>query len=486
MTCPYMPAFVTRPIYLASLLMLSGCASMQLNNLFKDYASQMQPVRKAVVAGDIASATKQVPSTSITDTNYQLTLLEQGRLAFLQGDYQQSKWWFKQGYQALEQEREAAKLQLGKGVEKVNTLVTNDNAIRYQMPAYEQSMMHGYQALNYAFSGDVEGALVEVRRANLVQERALANHQTDLEQAYMQDNTQGNSIDFDALNKAMAGLDARIGELKNGFQNAYTFYLSGVLYEASGQLNDAYIDYKKALEISPDNTYLQRDVLRLGSALGMDNDLELFKARFAQSIKPMSSDDGQLVVIYEQQLIDAKDEQSLRLPIWTSRGDMRFYSFAIPSYSARTYHQPPLVLSISDEQNQTFQSQTLVQLQALVAKNLKDSMLSMIGRQVLRVVAKEQVRRKLSREGGDVGNILAGIYNMASERADTRSWLTLPGDVQLTRTVLPQGQHQLELASNQGGAFIDDQLSVEVVSGRITLLMISQVGQLNQIKQVVL
>ncbi|REL29831.1 COG3014 family protein [Thalassotalea euphylliae] len=502
-----------------SLLIVSGCATLQLNNLFQDYASQFQLVRAALSQGNVASAIQQVPKAHAGGTNYQLSLVEQGRLAFLQGDINQSRWWFEQSYQALETQRNRAKLRLGQGLERVNTLVTNDNAIAYQMPAYEQSMMHGYQALNYALAHDLEGALVEVRRANQIQEAALVQYEDELIEA----NAEQQNVDFSYLDNTMSALTSKAGQIKNGFQNAYTFYLSGIFYEAAGQLNDAYIDYKKALEIFPDNQYLQRDVLRLGSVLGMNNDLEYYNQQLGkayvnellntrvfgdekgdekggeQNTKQgaLALKQGQLVVVYEQSLIEAKQEQAVRLPIWTSGGDPRFYSVSVPSYS-KSYvkgHSKSYA-NTSDGNNsassralelqlgkETLTAETIVNLQALVAKQLAESLPSIVSRQVLRLVAKEQVRRKLSKEGGDVGNILAGLYNLASERADTRSWLTLPGDVQIIKADLRAGEHQLSF--NRKNLAANDTM-VTIAPNKITLVVISEIGQVWQVKQAVL
>ena len=129
--------------------------------------------------------------------------------------------------------------------------MTNDNAIGYQLAPYEQSMLHTYQALNYLYTDGLESALVEVRRANLVQEKALETYENELLEAKDKDP----GINWQQVDAALSPLDSRIGDIKNGFQSAYTFYLSGLLYEAAGELNDAYIDYKKALEIYPDNTF---------------------------------------------------------------------------------------------------------------------------------------------------------------------------------------------------------------------------------------
>ncbi len=448
---------------------------MQLNNLFADYATTLMPVRNAISTGNIQHAEQLLTNPDVGNTNYQLSLVEQGRLAFLNQDYQQSIFWFDKSYQALEKERAKAKLKVSSGLEKVNALVTNDSAIGYQLPPYEQSMMHGYQALNYAFMQNLEAALVEVRRANLVQEAALASYESELLAA--KNNLE--YVDWQQIDKAISPLNSRIGDVKNGFQNAYTFYLSGILYEASGQANDAYIDYKKALEIFPNNQYLQRDVLRLGSALGMDTDLAIFKQRFDHDNVSIKPNEGQVVVIYEQGLIDAKRSHPVNIPLWTSHNDMRFFNFALPTYNQALLTKLPLSVNFVSHDGQTkqqFQSQEIVRLQALVAKQLKDEMPTIIARQALRVIAKEQLRQKMSREAGDVGNILAGLYGLASEHADTRSWLTLPANVQMIRTILPAGEHTLEFGqtSNIGSA------EIKVTAGKITLVMVSDIGQLQQ------
>ena len=63
----------------------------------------------------------------------------------------------------------------------------------------------------------------------------------------------------------------------------------------------------------------------------------------------------------------------------------------------------------------------------------------------MRLVAKEKLRAELARSGGDVGNILANIYNMASEQADTRSWLTLPSQLSIAQNTMTTGEHVLSV-----------------------------------------
>ncbi|MGR5489135.1 hypothetical protein ACPV5F_25140, partial [Vibrio alfacsensis] len=51
----------------------------------------------------------------------------------------------------------------------VGALAVNDNITEYVPPDYELGYLHLYLGLNYIQKNDLEGALVEVRRANQVQ-----------------------------------------------------------------------------------------------------------------------------------------------------------------------------------------------------------------------------------------------------------------------------------------------------------------------------
>jgi hypothetical protein len=448
---------------LAIVLSMSGCTSIQFKDLFSGYAKQMEKVRVAQLSGNFTQAETLVDDLSSAQNNYSLSLLEKGRLHFLANDWQASKDAFNLAYVKIEEENAKAKIRLGRGLANATAMVSNDNVIAYDVPAYEQSMLHSYQALNYLYLGSLENALVEIRRANLVQENALAENAKQLQDAE-------DKFNQNALKQPYPSMDAMIGKLKNGFQNAYTFYLSGILYEAANQPNDAYIDYKRALEIYPDNRFLQQDVLRLATQLHMLDDLALFTAKFGPyKTADNAATNGDVVVILEYGVVNYKEELSLNLPIFTRRNDMRFFSFSLPVYQGALASSKTLSVNVADH---TYQSQEIVRLQSLASKQLQEQLPALVTRQALRVVAKEQLRSSMSKEGGDVGNILAGLYNLASEHADTRSWLTLPDGVQILRLSLPAGQHNLSL---EYGIKRDD-IKIEVKSNRITMINLSSIG----------
>ncbi len=455
------------------IFLLSSCASTSFGDLFSNYNQQMQGVKNAQQRGDFQQALSLIPQRNKGNGSYNLSVLEKARLEYLASQHQQSQQDFELVYKQIQQAEQAAKLQLSRGIENVAAVVSNDNATRYDIPYYEQSMLHCYQALNYLNQRDFSGALVEIRRANLVQNKALKANQNAIYDSQKKMAKKG--VSSESLANKYPSMSTAIGEVKNGFQNAYTFYLSGVLYEAAGQANDAYIDYKKALEIYPRNTAVQKDVWRLATNLGMTNDIKLFRNRFASNItqsktdKKNSAASGQLVVLVEQGIIANKKEASIHLPIFTSNGDVRFYSLALPRYENSLRQYSGLSLSY---QGKSYRSQEIVRLQSLAAKQLEDEMPTIVTRQVIRVLAKEEMRQQMSRKGGDVGNILAALYNVASEKADTRSWSTLPDSIHILRMDFAPGKHEVELTINGNKRVVNFVINED----RQTLIQLSAIG----------
>lgn len=457
------PNFLLKNVIVLSLaLSFSACTSIGFKDLFSDYAEQLKEARSAQFTGNFKTAAALITEPKANQNNYTLNLLEKARLHYLANDWTQSRKDFALVSQVLDEDAAKAKLRLSRGVANVASLVSSDNVIAYQVSPYEQTMLHSYQALNYLFLGELEGALVEVRRANLVQEKALREHQQDLERG-------DSNVYRKSLDQAYPSMSVINGDIKNGFQNAYTFYLSALLYEVALKPNDAYIDYKRALEIYPNNQYLQDDVLRLATKLNMTDDLVLFTAKYGAYQAPKIADSGSLVILLENGAINPKQEVSIDLPIFSGVNQPRFFSFALPVYRGSLTKYPALTVSIA---GQTYTSEQIVRLQSLASKQLQEQIPGLVTRQALRLVAKEKLRSTISQKGGEIGNILAVLYNVASEQADTRSWLTLPDEVQILRLSLPPGQQTIALNIRGKTELIE----VNILAKRISLLNLTTIG----------
>ncbi|MCK2084521.1 hypothetical protein HB860_11330 [Aeromonas sp. 3925] len=466
-----------RPASLTGLLLagllLGGCAS-RWQDLFVSYSDQMVPLRNQLLLGHAAEALPKVRESTPGDDTYVLDQLERGRIAWLAGQDGVSKQGFAAADSRLAWEDNQAQYRLSHGLDQAGSLLTNDQTMAYRAPDYERTMLHHYLALNYLQRGDAEGALVEVRRANQVQERALKARADEVRKAKEESeeaeaDTAAEGEMRQLMSRGAPELDRLIGQVKNGFQNAYTFYFSGVLYEAAGDLNDAWVDYQRGYQIAPDNQSLQDALLRLARLRGSVDELRETEKRVGRKVPPLLKDQGQLVVLFEDGLIPARREIFLPLPISTSSGDFRTFTVAVPYYDNRASDTGPLTVSAGKQAGRT---SSLVRLEALAAKDLQERLPGMLTRQALRLVAKEQLRRSAAKEGGDVGNILVGIFNTLSERADTRSWLTLPAEASSWQGMLPAGDVNLTL----GAGAAQRQLPLTIHSGRTTLVWVQRLG----------
>lgn len=358
-----------RPASLTGLLLagllLGGCAS-QWKDIFVSYSDQMVPLRNALLLGQAAEALPEVRESTPGDDTYVLDQLEKGRIAWLAGQDGVSKQAFAAADGRLAWEDNQAQYRLSHGLAQAGSLLTNDQTMAYRAPDYERTMLHHYLALGYLQRGDAEGALVEVRRANQVQEQALKRRADEVQKAGEEDEASGEMRQ--QMSRAAPELDRLIGKVKNGFQNAYTFYFSGVLYEAAGDLNDAWVDYRRGYQIAPDNRSLQDALLRLAVLRGSPDELKEIEQQVGRKAPPLAKGEGQVVVLFEDGLIPARREFFLPLPLSTSGGDFRTFTVAVPYYDNRASDTGPLTVTLGQRVEQTSE---LVRLEALAAKDLQ-------------------------------------------------------------------------------------------------------------------
>ena len=421
---------------MSMLALLAGCAT---TSLFTPYPFQAAEIKTKLSEGKFDKAIESLDKFR-RSKDKTLYMLEQGRVAQVAGRYPKSMEAFDIAIAEEARADERARISLSKMAASGSSLLSNDNAIPYRAAAYERILMHNYQALNYLALGKLEGAGVEVRRAALEQRDALERHHKELarldEQARDQQwlvarNQNQVASRFRQMREAVAGL-------KNSFQSAYTFYVSGVIYELLGEPNDAYIDYKKAYEIYPDNPYLQADLLRLSAQLGFEDDY----ARFSQAFSlPRETQEGrELILLYEEGFVPPK--QQVFIDFYTPHG---IQAVAFPFYSDVSSPARPLVLSTSEDEP-LGSTALITDVQALAVKDLAEKLPAITVRQVLRLIAKYQLQKQAEDNLGGLGAATAMIYNVVSESADLRSWLTLPSKVHVLRVHLPAGVEQVKLS----------------------------------------
>lgn len=441
-------------------LTLSGCA---MNSIFINYPSQIAPIKQQLNSATPTASIGELAG-NISGKDGLLYAQEAGRVAQIAGDFEQSKSYYQHAVKAYEAFDDKAKISVTDIGATASSLVLNDNAIPYRGPGYERIMLHQYQALNYLFSQDYQGALVEIRRSNELQ----SSEQTRYEKSQKAVQAMANGTIDAEVNR----LGQSTGTVSSSFLNAYSYYTTGMLHEVLGEPNDAFIDYRKAAQISPDNPYLQQDLVRLAKQLSMPQ-YDEFKRRWGDAKLPTETE-GQLIIMYERGF--APEKQSLTVP-FTIDGNWQTASLA--TYASRQQ-------SITSGKIQGLDSELLAQpianIDALAINALKEDLPSALVRQAARVYAKSEMTRQVDKGHGnaaEIGSIAMQIFNVVTEQADRRSWLTLPSQAQIARTFVKQGNYKLKLDNAAPS-------SIDIQAGRTTLVWAIDTGNYTRFYSIII
>ncbi len=422
-------------VFCIAILSSGGCA---MSSVFSPYPVQAEKFRSAIYEGEMnPSGDKQKILADLEEerdsADHMLYMMERGRINQLNNAFDDSKKDFEQVIAAFEEQNLAATIQAGETAAQGASLLTNDNAIPYKGTGYERIFVHHHQALNYLGNKDYDGAAVEFRKVALEQRILLEKHEKEVAQAY--EDASDKQIDIDNLSTQFAGMDTVAGKIKSSFQNAYTFYTSAAFWEARGELDAALIDYKKAFEINPDNTYIQQDIARVSKKRG-----DAIEATEINEAKPGQ---GTVVIVFEQGFVPGKEE--IKIPIPTFDGGI--ISLAFPFYRTEVWPQRVPLRVMDDAYTEFGYTQELADVSAMAVKDLKEQLPLMLVRQALRGYTKYQLQKQSGDQLGLAGQLVANIYNIVSESADRRSWLTLPHNAQSIRINLDAGDRTLHLAS---------------------------------------
>lgn len=441
--------------------LLGGCAT---SSIFNPYPAQAEEFKQAIGSGSAANSRGDKVLEALEDKrdspDKMLYLMERGRITQLDGKYDDSRADFSSVIDEFERQNLEATIQASRIASQGASLISNDNAIPYKGAGYERVFTHHFQAFNYLGDKDLEGAGVEFRKVALEQRVLQEKYDSELSEAYQEAGQ--NNIDIDALSQEFSGLNAAVGKVKSSFQNAYTFYTSAAFWEATREYNAALVDYKKALEINPDSTLIRQDIARVSKKLGDDfNDSDL---------NDIVDGQGTVVVLFEDGFVPVKSE--IKIPIPTFDGGL--ISIAFPFYDAPQFETNSTLSIVSDDSGLSLNTEVVVDVGALAAKNLKEQIPQLLVRQVVRGYAKYEFQKQASRQG-DWAQLFASLYNIVSESADRRSWLTLPSTGQVARVNLNEGPQSIRLQAR--GAILDVEL--HVIAGRTQFLRVVQAnGQL--------
>lgn len=436
------------------LVLLQGCAT---SSLFTAYPNQAVSFQKAMSSQSSDVAINKVLADLDSEresADAMLYMMERGRISQIISHFDESKSDFQLVISEFDDQDLAATVELSSMAAQGSSLLVNDNAIPYKGAGYERIFTHHHQAFNYLGEHDLEGASVEFRKVALEQRVLLEQHEKEVAEAY--ESAEENSIDLGPLSEEFSGLDTVAGNVKSSFQNAYTFYASAAFWESTGELNAALVDYKKAFEINSESELLKQDIARVTQKQGGQPDYK--------DLNKPGENQGVVVVFFEDGFVPAKTE--IKIPIPTFDGG--FISLAFPFYDTHQWPVSQSLRAMDEEFNELGETEVVVDVGALAVKDLKEQIPALLVRQALRAAAKYEMQKQAEAHGGWAGQLAASAYNIISESADRRSWLTLPHTGQVMRFNLNEGEREISFSTPRTST----KLKLDITANRTTFVRI--------------
>jgi uncharacterized protein len=377
------------------------------------------------------------------------------------------------------------------------SLLVNDGVIPYTPPAPELLMVPYYRMLNYLALGEMDGALVEARKANALLSR-LGRDDPD-----------------------------RCGE------RGMLQYLAGLIQSAGRETGDALVSLRLAARSFEEcggtpagsDQAFAADIWRAAGAAGIPEIADSIAEHHPHVGGPDQT--GDLVLLLEHGYVAHRAEQSIHVPIFPKdvegleSGDESGIGAAAGSIVSRLMNNllergamgtawddrpvvqwayaaggayilrlawPAIHLEATRPAGvRVWVGDSLVasvveaNLSASLHEELEAQRVAILTRAVARGVVKylasREIEKKADEKSGDVAAFLVGrVANAAAnhlEQADLRGWSLLPDRISMIRARLPDGSYRVRvesLARDGSTVLIEDLGEVSVRSGELSLL----------------
>ncbi len=417
-----------------AIIIVAGCAS---------YYTRMAKFQDHLYEGELQKAQKLLESDKKSESNRNRLLhyLNRGYISWLLTNNQTSNEYFEVADHMIED-------YVNKPSSIALSLVTNPSVKPYQPEDFEAVMLNYFKAMNFIYLQDYEAAMVECRRINI------------------------------RLNK----LNDKYKDHQNKYQeDAFAHLVMGLLYDADGDYNNAFIAYRNALNLYQGDyakyfnmevpLQLKQDLLRAAYLTGFFDEVRKYEKEFNITYQHNSNPTPELVFFWLNGLGPVKAEWSINFtsvqneagvltlvnedfginyPIYLGNRDdqersalenLRFLRVAFPKYNERLPVFDHAVIKTMDDQYPLMIAQNINEI---AFKSLHDRLLREIGNSLARLATKKALEMLASEQDEALGAVVS-LTNALTEKADTRNWQTLPYAIHYSRTPLQQGENEVIL-----------------------------------------
>jgi len=403
---------LTRVLFLFLLSFIAGCAPGL------DYRA----LESHMGAGDCKGATDYMAGMKDKyGDNQQLVFhMDMGMLYLYCGQYAKS------GDQFQQAEDLATDLWTRSVTREGVSFLTNDYTKPYSGEDFEKVMINLFHSISFAMEGNYESALVETRKLN--EFLMEINEKYDKKNVYKED--------------------------------AFARYLGATLYEAENprdiqNLDSATIDYERGMSVyrayskeygSPVPGMFMEDYYRIAEASGRLSGIKAKRKKFQWLSHREARKMGRLVMVHLSGKAPLKVEESIVAHAPYGPIKVAFPRFIQPVSGCQT---SSLVASNTSGDTYNAESELVEDLSAIAIENLRDRKGRVVAKAIARAIAKQAAVNAAADQGDNARDKLAikligRVVAAATEKADTRSWRTLPDRIFMARTFVPEGNYSIK------------------------------------------
>lgn len=395
------------------------------------YRQTLEQVGSMARGGEYLRALEYLDESRLASSNKDrlLYLMERGGLLNLVGEYRQS-------HLSLQEADDLTEELVTRSVSReALSFVVNDSTVPYRGEDYESAYLNYYKALNFVALGEFEAAAVEARRVD----EKLTWY-------------------FDLY------------EGKNSYrEDAFLRFLTGLIYEAYGDLGNAQVAYRRSLNayrkqhdlyrLTTPRALWQR-LLQVSDQLGYRDEHLGYLEQAPAGLNWQQEGESLLVVLIDRGQIPPKREAGLLVP--TSRMQPIKVSVPVLGPEVRPYGQVDIRL---DGVKRTG-IEPVGNLDAIARRSLEDKRGRILVKEAARAVAKEALVRSSEDQLGATAGAVFRVVSILTANADLRSWSLLPSRIDMLLLPLTAGEHQVEVAL--GGKVVSKQVTVG--KGRVVFI----------------
>jgi hypothetical protein len=380
-----------------------------------------------------------------------LYFFEKGEILAMQRDYAGSRKAWLQADEVVRVWEDEFRTNPTQLLGNIGSFLVSDRVRRYDGQDYEKVFLSTKLTLSHLLQGDVDLARIEMKKTYEREKLIESFREKEYESIQESEKEQGVSADVSELGKhgyPMAELETpEVSLLKNGYQNAFAHYLAGYFFEVNGEYSLAEPGYRNALALRSDSQHIKERLAGIGR-------------------NRVGKNQADVLFVIESGFAPAWESITVPLPVRLSQTWV-----ATPlSFPVVRSKNPGFVPSSLKAGGSELPVETLVDVDAMSRRLLKDQLPGILGRTVVRAIVKSAAQQQAQKSGGPVLGLITAVASVVTEQSDERAWRTLPDKLAVARAVLPKGRHTLEFATPAGPYRVDVDITqrLSIVPIRLT------------------